>query len=68
MISKDALINDSIQWDREIDQNRFVINSELIKTLLVIADVVEVRDPYTGGRLRRVSQLPNRSAFPRKIQ
>ncbi len=33
------------------------MDSELIKSLLVMADVVEVRDPYTGGHLWRVSQF-----------
>ncbi len=30
---------------------------ELIKSLLVLADVVEARDPYTGGHVWRVSQF-----------
>ena len=29
----------------------------LIKSLLVLADVVEARDPYTGGHIWRVSQF-----------
>lgn len=33
------------------------MNSDLIKSLLVMADVVEARDPYTGGHLWRVSQF-----------
>lgn len=33
------------------------MNKDLIKSLLVIADVVEARDPYTGGHLWRVSQF-----------
>lgn len=33
------------------------MNNDLIKSLLVMADVVEGRDPYTGGYLWRVSQF-----------
>ncbi len=33
------------------------MNKELIKSLLVMADIVEARDPYTGGHLWRVSQF-----------
>ncbi|MCI0555103.1 MAG: HD domain-containing protein [Anaerolineae bacterium] len=33
------------------------MNNELIKSLLVMANVVEARDPYTGGHLWRVSQF-----------
>lgn len=32
------------------------INENLLKSLLVMASVVEARDPYTGGHLWRVSQ------------
>lgn len=35
----------------------FDMNKELLKTLLVMADVIEARDPYTGGHVWRVSQL-----------
>lgn len=48
------------------------MNKELIQSLLVMADVIEARDPYTGGHVWRVSQfskllavkigLPNREA------
>jgi hypothetical protein len=33
------------------------LKDELIKSLLVLADVVEARDPYTGGHIWRVSQF-----------
>jgi len=33
------------------------MNNELIKSLLVMAETVEARDPYTGGHLWRVSQF-----------
>ena len=33
------------------------MNDDLIKSLLVLADVVEARDPYTGGHIWRVSQF-----------
>lgn len=33
------------------------MNDALIKSLLVLADVVEARDPYTGGHIWRVSQF-----------
>lgn len=33
------------------------MKNELIKSLLVLADVVEARDPYTGGHIWRVSQF-----------
>jgi HD-GYP domain-containing protein (c-di-GMP phosphodiesterase class II) len=33
------------------------MNKGLIKSLLVMADIVEARDPYTGGHLWRVSQF-----------
>ena len=33
------------------------MNRELIKSLLIMADMVEARDPYTGGHLWRVSQF-----------
>ncbi len=33
------------------------MKDELIKSLLVLADVVEARDPYTGGHIWRVSQF-----------
>ena len=49
------------------------MNKKLIKSLLVMADVIEARDPYTGGHVWRVSQfskllavkigLPNREAI-----
>jgi putative nucleotidyltransferase with HDIG domain len=35
----------------------FDIDKELLKALLVMADVIEARDPYTGGHVWRVSQL-----------
>ncbi len=33
------------------------MKDELVKSLLVLADVVEARDPYTGGHIWRVSQF-----------
>ncbi len=33
------------------------MKDDLIKSLLVLADVVEARDPYTGGHIWRVSQF-----------
>ena len=33
------------------------MNNDLIRSLLVLADVVEARDPYTGGHVWRVSQF-----------
>ncbi len=33
------------------------MTTELIKSLLVLADIVEARDPYTGGHIWRVSQF-----------
>lgn len=33
------------------------MNKDLIKSLLIMADIVEARDPYTGGHLWRVSQF-----------
>ncbi len=33
------------------------MNDALIKSMLVLADVVEARDPYTGGHIWRVSQF-----------
>lgn len=36
---------------------RFNIEKHLLKSLLVMADVIEARDTYTGGHVWRVSQL-----------
>lgn len=33
------------------------MKDDLIKSLLVLADIVEARDPYTGGHIWRVSQF-----------
>lgn len=33
------------------------INKPLLKSLLIMADVIEARDPYTGGHVWRVSQF-----------
>ncbi|MGH8244978.1 MAG: HD-GYP domain-containing protein [Gammaproteobacteria bacterium] len=33
------------------------IDKDLLKSLLVIGDVIEARDPYTGGHVWRVSQI-----------
>lgn len=33
------------------------IEKDLLKSLLVIGDVIEARDPYTGGHVWRVSQI-----------
>ena len=33
------------------------MTDSLIKSLLVLADAVEARDPYTGGHIWRVSQF-----------
>jgi len=33
------------------------INKPLLKSLLIMADIIEARDPYTGGHVWRVSQF-----------
>ena len=37
---------------------------ELLKSLYVMASMVEARDPYTGGHLWRVSQVSQLLALP----
>jgi HD-GYP domain-containing protein (c-di-GMP phosphodiesterase class II) len=36
---------------------RMEIDKDLLKSLLVMGDVIEARDPYTGGHVWRVSQI-----------
>jgi len=33
------------------------IDKPLLKSLLIMADIIEARDPYTGGHVWRVSQF-----------
>ncbi|OIO84613.1 MAG: hypothetical protein AUK01_08765 [Anaerolineae bacterium CG2_30_57_67] len=35
----------------------FEINQPMLRSLLLMADIIEVRDPYTGGHVWRVSQF-----------
>jgi len=40
---------------RGLGQDRWVQREQILASLLVVAWVVEARDPYTGGHLWRVS-------------
>ena len=42
-------------WNRPADASRYL--EDLLASLLVMAWMVEARDPYTGGHLWRVSQF-----------
>ncbi len=39
------------------------IDKDLLKSLLVLADIIEVRDPYTGGHVWRVSHITKNLAL-----
>ncbi|MBI5351043.1 MAG: HD domain-containing protein [Chloroflexi bacterium] len=43
-----------MKWKTEEHMN---IDKPLLKSLLIMADIIEARDPYTGGHVWRVSQF-----------
>jgi response regulator RpfG family c-di-GMP phosphodiesterase len=47
-------LNIWIEWKPEETMN---IDKPLLKSLLIMADIIEARDPYTGGHVWRVSQF-----------
>ncbi len=40
------------------------IDKPLLKSLLIMADIIEARDPYTGGHVWRVSQFAKLLTHP----